>query len=525
MVTNRGWIILLAVEAATDPQTSEVVRSVLSRFCPTTRTPCQFAGLLQEYDVVCLNRRSSLAGAVRFLRNSTRRSLFWTAIAALILSGLLFSRGELVMHAHAEDDAIPLSVPGCSSERLVTVDVANGDELQRALNLHAGMNQCVRISTPSELTCVVREDMVGDEKSIHGNLVPEGVRLDLNGATLCLDLRSNSYGVRLSSHSAICNGTIRIVGSEGKGSQSCWHSGISLGAAYGDGGTPEKLGRFSTVSHWAIENVTIDQPFAAAAIQLMSEACHGVIRNVRILDSAKALMGIGLDWGSVGPITTEDKELLRMRQLWEQGKIYSTHPHDVLIENVRIGKLLRNVDANDAGVRTSACHRITIRNIDIDTAATAVMIVGGDLGYEFAREDQRDSAHAGYIVDGVRIENALRFGLVLNGLADNIWRSRLKHGYEAVRDPAHPGLDRMTISNVTLHGKDMLNSQGIYAVSLSDATLDRIKISNFAIGVHVEDWVRGMRFQGSRIIENKRDILVEGATEPAIDVVFETPQL
>ena len=474
--------------------------------------------------MVCLNRRSSLDGAVRFLRDGTRRSLFLTAIAALVLFGLLSVRGGLGMQAHADDARISLSVPECSSENLVTVDVANGDELQKALNLYAGMNKCVRISTPSELNCVVREDMVGDEKSIHAILVPEGVRLDLNGATLCLDLRSNSYGVRLSSHSAICNGTIRIVGSEGKGSQSCWHSGVSVGAAYGDGGTPENPGRFSTVSHWAIENMTIDQPFAAAAIQLMSEACHGVIRNIRILDSDKALMGIGLDWGTVGPITAEDKELPRMRQLWEQGKIYSTHPHDVLIENIRIGKLLRNVDANNAGVRTSACHRITIRNIDIDTAATAVMIVGGDLGYEFAREDQRDSAHSGYLIDGVRINNALRFGLVLNGLADNIWRSRLNHAYEAVRDPAHPGLDRMTIRNVTLRGKDLPNSQGIYAVSLSDATLDRINISSFAIGVHVEDWVRGMRFQGSRIDENQRNTLVEGATEPAINVVFETPQ-
>ncbi len=60
-------------------------------------------------------------------------------------------------------------------------------------------------------------------------------------------------------------------------------------------------GRFSKVSHWSINDITIDQPFEAAAIQLMSEACHGTILNVTVLDSPKALLGIGMDWGSVGP--------------------------------------------------------------------------------------------------------------------------------------------------------------------------------------------------------------------------------
>jgi hypothetical protein len=407
------------------------------------------------------------------------------------------------------------------AEEVITVNVADGAELQRELNVHAGTGRCVRIGQPGTFTCLVREEMVGGEKSIHPLLVPEGVQLDLNGATLHLDLRSNSYGVRLSNNSAIRNGTIKVVRSEGKGSQACWHSGISIGAAYGDGGTPEKPGRFSKVSHWAIENMTIDQSFAASCIQLMSEACHGTIKNVRILDSEKALLGIGLDWGSVGPITSEDKEIPRMRRLWEQGKIYSTHPHDIVIENIHVGKLLRNVDGNDAGVRCSACHRIAIRNVTVETAATAIAIFGGDLGYEFAPQEQRISAHAGYVIDNVRIDSALRFGIILNGNADNITRSRLSHGYDAVLDPVHPGLDKPAIRNVVLRGGKTPRAQGIYAVALSGATLDNVEISGFDIGVHVEDWVRRMHFQNCKIAGNKRNALVQGATEPAVDVVFD----
>ncbi len=439
----------------------------------------------------------------------TRRELLTTATGAAV--SLLGSR----LLAAPES---PPSLTACT-DRWVTVDAKDGHELQAALYRLGG--GCARLSGPREIVCREREDLVGDEPSRHGLLVPAGVQLDLNGSTLKLDLRSNSYGVRLSNDSALRNGTIQIIGSAGKGSQSCWHSGVSVGAAYGDGGTPDKPGKFSTVSRWAIEGIKIDQPFEAAAIQLMSEACHGVIRNVEILDSKKALLGIGMDWGSVGPITSEDKELPRMRKLWEQGLIYSTHPHDILIENLRVGHLLRNVDANDAGVRGSACHRITIRNVSVKSAATAVAIFGGDCGYEYARTDLRDDEHSGYVVQNVAIEKSLRFGLVLNGTSDNIVRARKNNGYDAIRSPVHPGINKPVFENITLNGPNLPGSQGIYAVALTAGQFNNLQVNSYEIGVHVEDWVRGMKFRDCEIRNNKRDRQVEGATEPAVGVVFE----
>jgi hypothetical protein len=448
---------------------------------------------------------------------SLDRRKFLARVATAIVAPLT----AVVVPGQRNGAAASEKPPDETADRVVTIEAADGNELQAILYGHAKFTgRCIRLGQAAIVKCAVREDLVGDEKSIHALLVPEGVRLDLNGATLQLDLRSNSYGVRLSNDSAICNGTIRVVRSEGKGSQASWHAAICIGAAYGDGGTPTKP-RFSKVAHWSIESMTIDQQVAASAIQIMSEACHGSIRNVRILDSEKALLGIGLDWGSVGPITTVDVEIPRMRRLWERGEIYSTHPHDIVIENIRVGKLLRNVDANDAGIRCSACHRITIRNVEVEAAATAVAIFGGDLGYEFAPTDQRDLEHSGYVIENVRIGKALRFGMVLNGLADNVWRSRKFHGYDAVRDPTHPGLNKPVISNVVLRGNATLGAQGIYAVALTDAKLHNIDISGFEIGLHVEDWVRGMRFRGSRIEGNKQNKRIEGSTEPAVGVVFE----
>jgi hypothetical protein len=419
-----------------------------------------------------------------------------------------------------EDQRPPAKIAG---RKTIEIDVEHGAALQFALDRQAGAGNLVRLKSAREITCLVQEQTVGGERSVHPLLVPPGVHFDLQGSTLLLDCRSNSYGVRLSNDSSIRNGSIKVVRSEGKGSQACWHSGISIGAAYGDGGTPEKPGRFSTVRNWSIENITIDQPFAASAIQLMSEACQGVIRNITVLDSAKALIGVGMDWGSVGPITTEDATIARMRELWEAGKIYSTHPHDVLVENLKVGRLTRCVDANDAGVRCSACHNITIRNVNVEEAATAVAIFGGDLGYEFAREDQRKLQHAGYRIEDVHIERASIIGLVLNGSADNVYRASRNHGYQPVRDPVHPGLDKPLIKNVTLRGGgDRKNRQGVYAVALTSGRLEDMRIENFDIGIHVEDWVRGMRFENTRFADNRKDAQIEGATEAARDVVFES---
>jgi hypothetical protein len=407
--------------------------------------------------------------------------------------------------------------------KTIEIDIEHGKALQAELDRHSGAGVVLRLKSPREIICLVQEQIVGGEKSLHPLLVPEGVHLDLQGATLQLDCRSNSYGVRLSNDSSIRNGTIKVVRSEGKGSQACWHSGISIGAAYGDGGTTKKPGRFSTVRNWQIENITIDQPFEASSIQLMSEACHGVIRNVTVLDSAKALIGVGMDWGSVGPIATEDALAPKMRQLWEAGEIYSTHPHHVLVENLKVGRLTRNVDGNDAGVRCSACHDITIRNVTVAEAATAVAIFGGDCGYEFAREDQREFQHVGYVIENVKIDRALLYGLVLNGAADNLYRASRNLGYKPVRDPVHPGIDRPVIKNFTMRGGgERKNRQGVYAVALTDGRLSNLTVENFDIGVHVEDWVRGMRFENTRFADNRKDKQIEGATEPATGVVFET---
>ncbi len=403
-----------------------------------------------------------------------------------------------------------------------SVSVRSGDELQQALERQSTAGGGIfRLSREDNVTCLVRQAAVAGETSIHALLVPEGVELDLNGSTLLLDLRSNSYGVRLSARSAIRNGTIKVIRSEGKGSQAIWHSAVSVGAAYGDGGTVSKPGYFSTVGNWRIEDLIIEQPNEAACIQLMSEAHHGVIRNIRILDSEKALLGVGLDWGTVGPVATADELVPQMRKLWEKNEISSTHPHHVLIENITVGKFGRGMDGNDAGVRCSGCHHITIRNLEVETAMSAVALFGGDFGFEFSPNDQRSVAHTGYLIDGVKIREARMYGIVMNGAEDNVYRSRLNFGYDAIRDPVHPGLDKPIIRNAVLRGTRAPHSRGVFAAATTGATFENVDVEGFETGVAVKDWVRSLTFRNGRIANNQENIRIGGSAEAPLNVKFE----
>ncbi len=405
---------------------------------------------------------------------------------------------------------------------VASISVHGGNDLQQAMDKQSAMGGgIIRLSRENNVTCLVRQASVAGETSIHALLVPEAVELDLNGSTLLLDLRSNSYGVRLSPRSAIRNGTIKVIGSSGKGSQAIWHSAISVGAAYGDGGTVSKPGHYSTVGNWRIENMTIEQPFEAACIQLMSEAHHAVIRNIRILDSENALMGIGLDWGTVGPVDTADHLVPQMRKLWEKNEISSTHPHHVLIEKITVGKLGRSMDGNDAGVRCSGCHHITIRNLDVETAMSAVALFGGDFGFEFAPNDQRRVAHAGYLIDGVQIRAARLYAIVMNGAEDNVYRSRRNFGYDSIRDPVHPGLDRPIIRNAVLRGTRAPHSRGVFVAATTGATFENVNVEGFETGVAVNDWVRSLTFRNGRIANNQKNIHIGGSTEAPLNVSFE----
>ncbi len=334
-------------------------------------------------------------------------------------------------------------------------------------------------------------------------LVREGVTLDLNGSTIEIAPTETGHGIRLSSHSGVKNGTVRVVSYINTSSQSIFNSGISVGAAYSEGGTVVNPSYFSSITDWRIENMTVDQPFERSAIQIMSGSNHGVITNVTILDSTNAVIGIGFDWGSVGPITTADNAIQQMRDLFEQGMIYSTHPHDILIDGVHIGNLGSDGDDDRAGIRTAGCYNFTMRNITVASARTGIAVRPGDLGFEFALMADRVLAHENYSLSNFTLSNIRGKGLILDGLSDNIWRAGLNYGYDPLIDPTYPGIKGALIKDGTFRGTGAVDSSGIYSFANSGCVFENLDIQGFEVGMRLRHWINGTTFMSGTIAHNR----------------------
>ena len=228
-----------------------------------------------------------------------------------------------------------------------------------------------------------------------------------------------------------------------------------------------------------------------------------------------------MDWGCVGKMTTADATIPHMRELWERNEIYTTHPHDILIEDIKIGNHTRNIDGNDAGIRCSACYNIEVRNVHVASAASALAVFGGDCGFEFAPKELRPLAHTGYIVDRLVIDKAFRYGIVLNGIADNVYRSTQTHGYQTLIDPTQPGLNGVRIANSQFNGTGTPDSQGMFITAVSHVEVRDVVLKDFSIGVRIKDWVDHLHFKNTDLSHNLQPQSIFSSIREPKDLSFE----
>jgi hypothetical protein len=403
-------------------------------------------------------------------------------------------------------------VPAKRDSRIVLKEAPSAEALeQKMLEMSAAGGGILLLPRNSSVTAIVHSVTYKHWPSPHALLVPEHVTLDLNGGTIFLDLRSNSYGIRLTSDSAIQNGTVKLVRSENSGSQRIWHACISVGAAYGDGGTPEKPSYFSKISKWRMEHLTIDQPAPQSAIQIMSESSEGIIRDIRISDSDKAALGVGLDWGTVGPLHMADELQPQMRRLFDEGKVYGTPPHDILIQKIRVGRMTLNEnDDGSAAVRTSGCYNITIDDVEVQEAAVGVAVHAGDAGFEYALEPHRHIGHAGYVIKNIVVHKAYRRGVIIDGIADNIYRAILRHGHHSALSTVTPGIDKPLVQHVKAHGVPS-SLTGVLIQFSVGAKIEDVEVSGFQRGIHMKDWAKNVAISQCKIHDNETAVVVSGS--------------
>lgn len=326
-------------------------------------------------------------------------------------------------------------------------------------------------------------------------IVKAGVILDMNRSTFNATLSgSTDYGVRLGNNSHIKNGTINVTSSGSPGTSFIYHACISIGETNGGGGTVASPSTYSTVHGWSVENMTLGTTRTRCPVIVgMGDIYNGVIRNITIPDSATC-SGINLDWSDIGT-GVDSNDVPATRTAFDAGNCYTTHPHNILIENVSAGNLsvAASGDVGSNIVRLSGCYGIKVRNISAENVTlTGFRHVGGDLGFEFAPANIKHLACKGNTLDGMHLlnmqANGTAFGCYIDTFADNVHTAIYEDSYTNLLDPRMHGA--VKVSNCSIIGPNGDTQYGIRIIQARGVTVENSNIRRWTFGVYIDEYTK-----------------------------------
>jgi hypothetical protein len=324
-----------------------------------------------------------------------------------------------------------------------------------------------------------------------GVVLPRGVTLDLAGGELVAVLRStNAAGVRMLSGSAIRNGTVSVISRGTPGEQSGAHAAILVGALYSENASPARMSPFAAPSSWRISRVSLrsDKRSGAAGIQIMGGANRGLIENVTVLDSDRMVGGIMLDWGTVGPVSSAD--VRGTAAAFARGQGWTTHPHDIDIRGVKIGRLTRSAGSGggSVAVRLSGVHDVRVSGVVVEEVTQAGVIHhAGDLGYEFARAADAPRAHQGIVVENIDIRRTAQYVVWSDSHADNVARAA-NEGYR----PRLAPIAATDIAFRQISGNASPRSGAQYGIRVNHqrgGSFSDVRVSGFDFGFFIDEQV------------------------------------
>lgn len=307
-------------------------------------------------------------------------------------------------------------------------------------------------------------------------IIKPGITLDLNGAAFTLNLSGvDDPGVRLrSGASLLLNGGSITVNSIGNPSQQTQaHACITIGPAYGASASIASLSPDEgvtgvriigpgvlTTNKLATDNGTA---VGGVAIAIMGGSSYGLIDNITVPDSDRMFGVVHADWGTVGPIASDN--IANSRAAFDAGTAYTTHPHNWTVRKIKAGKLSRptvGTDTGSHGTRWSGCYNILVE--DCAFAATTYATVrhtAGDLGFEFAREEDKRMAYQNVVFRDISCPDTGVAGNLIysDTLADNIQRAVAEIGYSPIIDPL--AVTNMTMERVTGRAGSGVGPNGI----------------------------------------------------------------
>lgn len=350
-----------------------------------------------------------------------------------------------------------------------------------------------------------------------GLVVKDGVRL-VGDATISLECTGSVYGVRLKNNAGVKRLTINTAVSATPGSQGIWHAPISIGPAYGEGGTVGAVSSFEGLSGWSIEDVTLSNARTGGGGYLIQG--HGGINNGRIdgvyaPDSATSSGIVMLDWAFVGTISSGD--IPTSRTNFDAGTAYTTHPHNIDIRNIRGGNLS---NSNSHGVRLAGCYGIRVDGVDIAaTNYAGVYHHAGDVGFEFAPASVKPSRFIPNVFRNVAIKDANNgWGVFADNYADNIAAAVSGSGYSPLLDPIQR--KDLVLENITVASDAGASVQSGFRIQqILGVQLINPKAIGFSNGILIEEDASDVLIRNPFVTGNRRAGIYTGHPSRAGDRV------
>ena len=341
-------------------------------------------------------------------------------------------------------------------------------------------------------------------------VVKAGVLLDMQRATFNATLGSgNIYGVRLGNYAGIRNGTINVTSTGVPSSQFIFHACISIGEANSSGGTPASPSLYSSVYNFLVEDMTLSTSRQyCPVIQGQGNIYNGTIRNIFVPSSATC-SGVHLDWSDVGsPVSSAN--ITATRAAFDAGNCYTTHPHNIVIENIKVGTLsvAPSGDLASHVVRLSACYNISVHNIECTSVTgSAYLHVGGDLGFEFAPANVKPYACKGNSVEKVTVlapTAVQQYGVYVDTLADNVYREQfLAAAYVPLMNPLMHG--NVVVRDAVLNGVRAAGKYGIRIIQARGVQVFNGAVSAWDYGIWIDEFTQDITVDGTIVTANRQD--------------------
>ena len=324
-------------------------------------------------------------------------------------------------------------------------------------------------------------------------IIPDDVRLDLNGATIELAFAAGTdvVGIELRNRSELINGTVRVQAmGNPAGLNMVHHSNVMIGASDGS---------LVGYSGWRIADLVLlnnrSDRVGGSGIVIYGGSSHGVVENISFPSSDLLGAGIRVHWSGNAAVPAPTK---------------SAHPHDITIRNVRFGRMRRAATGDVAGIDLVGCFNVQVDGVHAEqwSGDALVQLRPGAYGSVGSSAEVRRQYMRNIHVRDVRCALADRSVLLANGRA---------HGGGGVpaRNYPIPALVEGVVG-AGGGGKAGPESAGLRILFASDLVIRNAECSAFRRGAYIEEAASGITVEDSKFHDNQEDgvVVAHGRVPP-----------